>query len=96
MRITMKTLESCVESINKLTQVSEDTLYELDHNGGGYRIMQKIGTNRGMRDVSPRLSASELYEWACGCISGLDIAAAIATRKDEYQAQQDYARNYGE
>ncbi len=76
MRVSKKDLEASIVEINQRTEsvVGENEFY-LDHNITGYRVMRRIGKERGMGDISPRLlTKKEIQDWMEAFITGWKTA----------------------
>jgi hypothetical protein len=52
-----------------------------DKNVGGYRFTK----NRGSREVSPRLSAKEAYQWIGGFLAGMDEVFEALQEEGKWQ-----------
>jgi hypothetical protein len=75
MRTTRGLLKQYVDSINHLYGLR----LELNKIESGYRVMDR----RGSRDISPRLSAREMWAWLNGFWDALYYTRIIGEEDDE-------------
>lgn len=70
-RITSKVLEAEVEDLNRIVSNMGSEELILDHHAGGYRLGQQVAPGGGgIRYISPRLGARELYIFIRGIGAG--------------------------
>jgi len=91
-RITKKTLHSRIDLLNDMFGYSREAwtknadgqyranpnTYVLDCAYGGYRLSQLCNTGGGERDISPRGTARETYDWINAFIAGVNKAKEAA------------------
>ena len=91
-RITKKTLQARIDMLNDMFGYSKDAwtknadgqyranpnTYVLDCANGGYRLSQLCNTGGGVRDISPRGTAREIYDWINAFIEGVNKAKEAA------------------
>lgn len=71
MRKTNREIEELVAMLNARLPGLD---YSIDHAYGGVRLMREGGA----RDVSPRLTKGELYDWITSFIAGIDAVGEFA------------------
>jgi hypothetical protein len=67
-RVTKQQLELQAQHIN--TVLKTDT-YQIEYAYGSPRLIQLVGEHGGTRDVSPRMTKGQLYNWLDAFITGL-------------------------
>lgn len=91
-RITKKTLHAQIEMLNDMFGYSKEAwtkgkdghyhanpnTYVLDCAYGGYRLSQLCNTGGGERDISPRGTARETYDFINAFIAGVNTAKDAA------------------
>ena len=91
-RITKKTLQARIDMLNDMFGYSKDAwtkntdgqfranpnTYILDCVYGGYRLGQICNDGGGARDISPRGTARETYEFINAFIAGVNTAKEAA------------------
>ena len=91
-RITKEALYSRIDLLNDMFGYSKEawtknpdgryyanpTTYVLDCANGGYRLSQLCNTGGGERDISPRGTARETYDWINAFIAGVNKAKEAA------------------
>lgn len=56
--------------------------YQLDYSNGGVRVEKIVSEGGGLRDISPRLSKREVYDW----LRAGDIACDESKRNAEFMS----------
>lgn len=64
-------IEARVLEVNRLLDAKEGSLLVLDRSYGGMRLQQECGP--GLRNISPRLTASEMWTYLNAMMAALDL-----------------------
>lgn len=69
-RVTRKEIEITIDLVNRLLETPD--LYSLSICNGGYRVVSELGS----RDISPRGTKRQAYDWLWAMVAGIEAARA--------------------